>query len=59
MLPSVVVYLVYLIYKIASHDGQFPIISIVLIGAVYGLQALVFILRRQWQHVSSHFFSLF
>ncbi|KAA8917695.1 hypothetical protein TRICI_000134 [Trichomonascus ciferrii] len=51
MLPSVVVYLGYLIYKIASHDGSLPIISIILIAAVYGLQMLVFILRRQWQHI--------
>lgn len=51
MLPSVVVYLVYLIYKIAAHDGQLPIISIILIAAVYGLQMLVFVLRRQWQHI--------
>jgi chitin synthase len=52
MLPSVCVYLGYLIYRIASHTGPLPLISIVLIAAVYGLQALVFILRRQWQHVS-------
>ncbi|CAN6648352.1 hypothetical protein TRVA0_023S00496 [Trichomonascus vanleenenianus] len=51
MLPSVVVYLGYLIYKIAAHDGPLPLISIILIAAVYGLQALVFILRRQWQHI--------
>lgn len=51
MLPSVVVYLVYLIYVIASHTGPLPLISIVLIAAVYGLQMLVFILRRQWQHI--------
>lgn len=51
MLPSVVVYLGYLIYIIASKSSPLPIISITLIAAVYGLQALVFILRRQWQHI--------
>lgn len=51
MLPSVVVYLSYLIYKIAAHDGALPLISIILIAAVYGLQMLVFILKRQWQHI--------
>lgn len=51
MLPAVVIYLGYLIYRISSHSGPFPLISIVLIASVYGLQALVFILRRQWQHV--------
>lgn len=51
MLPSVCVYLGYLIYVIASGSSPFPMISVILIGVVYGLQALVFILRRQWQHV--------
>lgn len=51
MLPSVVIYLGYLIYIIASHSSPLPLISIILIAAVYGLQALVFIFRRQWQHI--------
>lgn len=51
MLPSVVVYLTYLIYTVASHSAPLPLISIVLIAAVYGLQALVFILHRRWQHI--------
>ncbi|CAI4216911.1 unnamed protein product [Parascedosporium putredinis] len=28
-----------------------PLFSIVMLGAVYGLQALIFILKRQWQHI--------
>jgi chitin synthase len=51
ILPATCVYLGYLIYLVASHKGQFPIISIVMIAAVYGLQALIFILKRQWQHI--------
>lgn len=51
ILPATCVYLGYLIYRLASHTGPFPIISIALLGAVYGLQALVFILKRQWQHI--------
>lgn len=51
ILPATCVYLGYLIYKVASHSGQFPLISIVMIAAVYGLQALIFILKRQWQHI--------
>ena len=35
----------------ASHTGQFPLISIAILAAVYGLQALLFIIKRQWQHV--------
>ncbi|KHN97886.1 class VII chitin synthase [Metarhizium album ARSEF 1941] len=51
ILPATCVYLGYLIYRVASHTGQFPIISIAMVAAVYGLQALVFILKRQWQHI--------
>ncbi|RDL39932.1 Uncharacterized protein BP5553_04272 [Venustampulla echinocandica] len=51
ILPATCAYLVYLIYRLATNTGQFPIISIVMLAAVYGLQALVFILKRQWQHI--------
>ena len=51
ILPATCGYLGYLIYRVASHSGQFPLISIIMIAAVYGLQALIFILRRQWQHI--------
>ncbi|KAI1765508.1 glycosyltransferase family 2 protein [Hypoxylon sp. FL1150] len=51
ILPATCVYLGYLIYLIASHTGAFPTISIAMMAAVYGLQALIFILKRQWQHV--------
>ncbi|KAH8602128.1 chitin synthase-domain-containing protein [Bisporella sp. PMI_857] len=51
ILPATCGYLAYLIYNVASQNGQFPMISIIMIAAVYGLQALIFILKRQWQHV--------
>ncbi|CAG79853.1 chitin synthase-domain-containing protein [Yarrowia lipolytica] len=51
MLPSVCIYLVYLIYLLASHTGAIPIISLAMIGGVYGLQALIFIINRKWEHV--------
>lgn len=51
ILPATCGYLGYLIYKVASHEGQFPLISIIMIAGTYGLQALIFILKRQWQHV--------
>jgi len=51
ILPATCFYLGYLIYVAATHQGQFPLISIILLAAVYGLQALIFILKRQWQHV--------
>jgi chitin synthase len=51
VLPSICAYLVYLVYSVASGTGQFPMFSIIMLGAVYGLQALIFIIKRQWQHV--------
>ncbi|KAI1450134.1 glycosyltransferase family 2 protein [Annulohypoxylon stygium] len=51
ILPATCVYLGYLLYRVITHTGQFPLISIIMIAAVYGLQALIFILKRQWQHI--------
>ncbi|KAF2197286.1 chitin synthase 6 [Delitschia confertaspora ATCC 74209] len=51
ILPATCAYLVYLVYLIASRTGQFPLISIIMLAAVYGLQAIIFIIKRQWQHV--------
>ncbi|KAI9828242.1 MAG: hypothetical protein M1826_006068 [Phylliscum demangeonii] len=51
ILPATCAYLGYLVYKVATHSGQFPLISIIMLAAVYGLQALIFIFKRQWQHV--------
>lgn len=51
VLPSICAYLVYLVYTVASGKGQFPMFSIIMLAAVYGLQALIFIIKRQWQHV--------
>ncbi|RMZ75637.1 hypothetical protein DV738_g5399, partial [Chaetothyriales sp. CBS 135597] len=51
ILPATCCYLAYLIYRVASHTGQFPLISIIMIACVYGLQAIIFIIKRQWQHI--------
>ncbi|KAJ5256146.1 hypothetical protein N7505_011297 [Penicillium chrysogenum] len=51
ILPATCVYLTYLIYRVASHTGPFPMISIIMLAGVYGLQAIIFIVKRQWQHI--------
>ncbi|KAK6336816.1 hypothetical protein TWF718_009604 [Orbilia javanica] len=51
MLPSTCAYIVYLIYQAANPTGQFPQISLIMIAVVYGLQALIFLIKRQWQHI--------
>ncbi|KAF9584191.1 hypothetical protein BGW38_007270 [Lunasporangiospora selenospora] len=50
-LPASVVYLIYLIVIVATGMETLPQISLILLGAVYGLQALIFIIKRQWQHI--------
>ncbi|KAH7049995.1 chitin synthase [Linnemannia elongata] len=50
-LPASVIYLVYLIIIVATGMETLPQISLILLGAVYGLQALIFIIKRQWQHI--------
>ncbi|KAI8147757.1 chitin synthase-domain-containing protein [Fennellomyces sp. T-0311] len=50
-MPAVVLYLGYLIYRLISDTDQVPMISILLLCGVYGLQALIFIVRRKWEHI--------
>ncbi|KAH8427445.1 putative chitin synthase [Aspergillus melleus] len=50
ILPATCVYLGYLIYRVA-RGGPLPVISIAILAGVYGLQAIIFILKRQWQHI--------
>ncbi|KAK9473380.1 chitin synthase-domain-containing protein [Dipodascopsis tothii] len=49
--PVTVGYLVYLFYKIASDKDSIPTTSLIILGAIYGLQALVFIVRRRWEMI--------
>ncbi|KXN87631.1 Chitin synthase 8 [Leucoagaricus sp. SymC.cos] len=49
--PVTVAYIVYLIYLVAGAGKSIPTVSIIMIAAIYGIQALVFILRRKWDMV--------
>ncbi|GAA6061761.1 hypothetical protein JCM10212_000741 [Sporobolomyces blumeae] len=51
ILPATFVYLVYLIVTVATGSGQIPMIALIMIGAVYGLQAIIFLIKRQWQFI--------
>ena len=51
ILPASVVYLVYLIIVVATHLQPLPIVAVAILAAVYGLQALIFILKGAWQHI--------
>lgn len=44
--------IVYLIYEISTGISQQTIqLAIIMIGAIYGVQALVFIMRRKWDMI--------
>lgn len=49
--PTTVAYIVYLIVLIATEGATIPITAFVLLGAIYGLQAIIFILRRRWEMI--------
>ncbi|KAI8353082.1 chitin synthase-domain-containing protein [Mortierella sp. GBAus27b] len=51
IMPVTVVYIGYLIYSLATNSGSVPKLAFIMIGAVYGLQAIIFILRRKWEHI--------
>ncbi|KAL9105392.1 MAG: hypothetical protein Q9227_009430 [Pyrenula ochraceoflavens] len=49
--PVTVAYIVYLIYLLIADPSIVPIMAFILLGAIYGLQAIIFILRRKWEMV--------
>ncbi|PWN94368.1 chitin synthase 6 [Acaromyces ingoldii] len=51
LLPATTIYLVYLIVTVATHNAAIPYISLAMIAAVYGLQMVIFLLKRQWQYM--------
>ncbi|KAF9184459.1 hypothetical protein BGZ50_003664 [Haplosporangium sp. Z 11] len=51
ILPASFVYLVYLIVVVATGMQPLPLVAVCILAAVYGLQALIFILKGAWQHI--------
>ncbi|KAJ7498041.1 glycosyltransferase family 2 protein [Mycena galericulata] len=51
ILPATVVYLIYLIVVVATGKSAFPEIAIIMIAVTYGLQAIIFILKREFMLV--------
>lgn len=49
--PVSVAYIVYLIVLISMNSNVVPLAAFVLLGAVFGLQAIIFILRRKWEMI--------
>ena len=49
--PTVVAYITYLIVLVSIKSSVVPLMAFVLLGAIYGLQAIIFILRRKWEMI--------
>lgn len=49
--PVTVAYIAYLIVLISINSSVVPLMAFVLLGAIYGLQAIIFILRRKWEMI--------
>ncbi|MCJ1389692.1 hypothetical protein MMC18_002549 [Xylographa bjoerkii] len=49
--PVTVAYIVYLVVLVALNSSVVPLTAFILLGAIYGLQAIIFILRRKWEMV--------
>lgn len=50
--PVTVAYIVYLIYLVAAKGDTIPTFSIIMLAAIYGLQALIFIFRLRWDMIA-------
>ncbi|KAJ1966780.1 hypothetical protein IWQ62_002258 [Dispira parvispora] len=50
-MPVTIAYLGYLLYLVISDTNDVGYVSLLLLAAVYGLQALIFLVKRQWQHI--------
>ncbi|KAL2047445.1 hypothetical protein ABVK25_011517 [Lepraria finkii] len=49
--PVIVAYIVYLLVLVGLNSNVVPLTAFVLLGAIYGLQAIIFILRRKWEMI--------
>ena len=49
--PVIIAYIVYLIVIIATDTSVVPMTAFILLGGIYGLQAIIFILRRKWEMI--------
>lgn len=43
--------LVYLIYLVAGEGKTIPTLSIIMLAAIYGIQALIFLFRGKWDMI--------
>ena len=49
--PAALLYIIYLVYSAIDSTEIFPLMSIIMLGVIYGLQVIIFILKRQWAQI--------
>ncbi|KAI1493560.1 class V chitin synthase [Biscogniauxia mediterranea] len=49
--PVIIAYIVYLVVLVATSATVVPLTAFIMLGAIYGLQAIIFILRRKWEMI--------
>ena len=51
--PAGFIYVLFLIFSLIFDDnGSIPMISLVMLAAIYGLQILIFLVKREWQNIA-------
>lgn len=49
--PATILYIAYLIFAVSTSLETFPLLSLILIVAIYGFQVIIFIIKREWSHI--------
>ena len=49
--PVIVGYVIYLIVLVVKNPDIVPLTAFILLGAIYGLQGIIFIVRRKWEMI--------
>ncbi|KAI4865629.1 glycosyltransferase family 2 protein [Hypoxylon rubiginosum] len=49
--PVTIAYIIYLIVLVSTSTSVIPLTAFIMLGAIYGLQAIIFILRRKWEMI--------
>ncbi|KAB5572417.1 glycosyltransferase family 2 protein [Coniochaeta sp. 2T2.1] len=49
--PVTIAYIAYLIVLVSTKATVIPVTAFIMLGAIYGLQAIIFILRRKWEMI--------
>jgi chitin synthase len=49
--PAGILYIGYLIYVMTTQTTAFPIISVIMLAGAYGLQVLIFVVKKEWAQI--------